>query len=298
MHRLTEEIAYGMNLIIDAGGTKLDCLVLDDGVAIFRFNIGGVNPLTANEDDVKQMFANIQTNVVNNYNKEPNGLYYFGAGCSSPKIIKRVEQMASEVFTGAKIKVGTDIELAAELLIGKATGVAAILGTGSNAILCENGNLTSLVPSLGYILGDEAGGAGVGKKILALNLRNQLPQEISDIIYKNEAYRDKETIFSHVYQCCGSPAKYLGGVVKLIWEGLSNDPNLKEYFESEIINPAMDTFYIYNLQPYRKHTDNLAICGSIASTFRQSVLKYAKKYNWEILKIVQSPLDALAQLYK
>jgi glucosamine kinase len=52
---------------------------------------------------------------------------------------------------------------AARALFGDGSGIACILGTGSNSCLYIDGRIVDKIPALGYILGDEGSGANLGK---------------------------------------------------------------------------------------------------------------------------------------
>ncbi|MCK7533359.1 MAG: hypothetical protein MZV63_21170 [Marinilabiliales bacterium] len=46
-------------------------------------------------------------------------------------------------------------------------GIACIIGTGSNSCYYDGREIASNVPPLGYILGDEGGGAVIGRKLVS-----------------------------------------------------------------------------------------------------------------------------------
>jgi N-acetylglucosamine kinase-like BadF-type ATPase len=70
-----------------------------------------------------------------------------------------------KVFPGAKAEAYSDLLAAARCLCGTGEGIAAILGTGANTCFYDGEKIVDNVPACGYILGDEGGGAVLGKKI-------------------------------------------------------------------------------------------------------------------------------------
>jgi N-acetylglucosamine kinase-like BadF-type ATPase len=67
---------------------------------------------------------------------------------------------------------------AARALCQHEEGIACILGTGSNSCLYDGIHITSNVPPLGYILGDEGSGAVLGKCLVGNLVKGQLPKEL------------------------------------------------------------------------------------------------------------------------
>jgi glucosamine kinase len=66
-------------------------------------------------------------------------------------------------FPETETSVESDLLAAAHATLGNKSGIACILGTGSNSCLYNGKEITAHVPPLGFILGDEGSGAVLGR---------------------------------------------------------------------------------------------------------------------------------------
>src|SRR5690606_13036997 len=87
------------------------------------------------------------------------------------------------LFPNAKIEIGHDLLAAARALLGKETGFAAILGTGTNTCIYDGDKITHNISSAAYILGDEGSGSYIGKKLLTDFVRDLMPTDVAKAFY-------------------------------------------------------------------------------------------------------------------
>ena len=78
----------------------------------------------------------------------------------------------------AEMEFHSDILAAARALFGDGSGVVAIMGTGSNSCLYENGKIVRNIRPGGYVLGDEGSGVWLGRAFLADFVKGMLPVHI------------------------------------------------------------------------------------------------------------------------
>lgn len=277
-------------LLIDGGSTKMDCILSDAEGHISRFEECGINPLLCDNITLHQAIKKIK-DAITPFDAETPHIYYFGAGCGSEIGRTKLNDAFSSIFDTEQIYVGTDIELAARLMIGNKQGVAAILGTGANAVLYNDGRYESKVPSLGFILGDEGSGSSMGKEFLARYLRSTLPDSIAELIASTSEYCNRNTILDGVYRST-HPSQYLAGVVKCVFENKQNQ-SCQEYFTKEIALPLIQLFFEHQLAPYLHSTNNLYICGSIGWLFEKIIKEIGQKRGWNVKMVIKSPLDLL-----
>lgn len=83
------------------------------------------------------------------------------------------------------VEVYSDLLGAARGLCGHHEGVACILGTGSNSCLYDGEKIVQNTPALGYILGDEGGGAVLGRMFLNALLKGRLDNAVADAFLMN-----------------------------------------------------------------------------------------------------------------
>ena len=93
----------------------------------------------------------------------------------------RAREAIRKIFNKAYIEINSDLLGAARALLGKDKGIASILGTGSNSCLYDGEKIIANIPPLGFILGDEGGGAYLGKRLLADYLKKIMPDDVSEL---------------------------------------------------------------------------------------------------------------------
>src|SRR5690606_34565276 len=99
----------------------------------------------------------------------------------------------------AFISVDNDVIGSAYATCGKTEGFVITLGTGSNISFFDGELVQPSKQGLGYILGDIASGAWLGKKLVTSYLYESMPGDLS--LHFGERFKvDKQTVLDHVYQ--------------------------------------------------------------------------------------------------
>ena len=86
-------------------------------------------------------------------------IYFYGAGIVNEDVAGVIKDALAAFFPDAETKAQSDLLAAAHATLGKESGIACILGTGSNSCLYNGMKIVQHVPPLGFILGDEGSGA-------------------------------------------------------------------------------------------------------------------------------------------
>ena len=179
---------------------------------------------------------------------------------------------------------------AARALCQHSTGMACILGTGSNSCFYDGAGIAYHVPSLGYILGDEGSGADIGRRFVSDMLKKLLPDRISAQFY--ETYQlTPDQIQEHVYKH-PFPNRFLARFTPFVAS------NLHESALFEIVKKCFKNFFVRNINQYPM-ASNLPInfTGSIAYYFKEVLKESAKEYGYEVGIIEQNPMDRLMQFH-
>ncbi len=175
---------------------------------------------------------------------------------------------------------------AARSLCGNHSGIACILGTGSNSCFYDGEKIVSNVSPLGFILGDEGSGASLGKKLLSDILKNQLPKEIKDDFFSDYQQTPAE-ILENVYRR-PFPNRYLAQFTVFLVKHISNP------LISDLVESSFDEFISRNVIQYRDYKSNkVFFTGSVAYYFRNSLEKVIQKWNLDLGTIIQSPMEGL-----
>ena len=173
-----------MVLIADSGSTKVHwCLVTATGQCTDIFT-DGINPLFQTCDAMRNSICNQLLPQIGPllWVGTLTHVFFYGAGCTPEKKIF-VQRAIEAVFKKAQVFVESDMLGAARGLLGRQSGVACILGTGSGSCYYNGENIEWNVPSLGYILGDEGSAAVLGKKLVGDLLKNQLGDDLKQAFF-------------------------------------------------------------------------------------------------------------------
>ena len=165
-----------MLLIADSGSTKCDWILYKNkGKEPFRIRTKGLNPSILKKKSLKKIITN---NVeLYGYKNQVKTIYFFGAGCSTKKNKKIIDNLLVSFFENAKSIVEEDL-MAAVWATTNRPAVVCILGTGSNCCYYDGNIIHKKTPSLGHLVMDEGSGNYFGKELLKSYYYKQLPDEL------------------------------------------------------------------------------------------------------------------------
>lgn len=274
-------------LVADAGSTKVDWALIPREGDPIRFRTSGMNAVMASEKDLKVFFCEAASQC-DGYNI--SGIYYYGAGCTG-KAIHAISDAIRSIWPKAQITVDSDLVGAAISLFGKEEGIACILGTGSNTGLYQQNCISSNIPPLGYILGDEGSGAALGKRFIKEIFKGEIDPRLKKAFF-DEYSLSKDEIIRRVYR---QPAanKFLASLVPFIRKHIEN-PLLEQ-----MVNDEFREFFRRNVAPYPNALSlPLAFTGSVAFHFEPWLRKVAEEEGFHITRISKSPIDGLIRFYQ
>ncbi len=273
-----------MILIADGGSTKTNwCLVNADGARFF-FNTEGYNPEFIGTAGI---VASLRENLPDTLDAAHiTELCYYGASISSPQKVAVVADAMRTVFPQAQVYVDHDLLAAARALLGRSTGFAAILGTGTNSCVYDGHGVAHSVDSLGYFLGDEGSGSFIGKRLLRDYLRQQLPDNLQEA-FRTTYGLEREEILDRLYNQ-PFPNRFLASFAKFAY-----DHNNVSYCR-QIVLDGFEKFFqniITHYPDYQRHTFNCI--GSVGYNFRDTLVQVATAHGMAVGKIIRSPIDDL-----
>jgi N-acetylglucosamine kinase-like BadF-type ATPase len=277
-----------MILISDSGSTGTDWVSIEKDKQVNHYKTAGFNPYYSPKNEIIDILEKELVPYLDHHSVRY--IYYYGSGCSTEKKRFIVEDALEQVFPHASIDVQHDLLGAARGLFNRESGIACILGTGSNSCLYDGNEITENISSLGYIFGDEGSGAHIGKLFLTAYLKKELPVKIS------KKFHDKfslnlENILDSAYNQ-PRPSAFLASFMEFIGE------NKKDPYVHHIIFTSFDTLfqeYIVRYTDYEEH--NIACVGSVAYYFRDYLEMVAKQYDCNISKILQNPMEGLIEYH-
>lgn len=278
-------------LIVDAGGTKMVWVQADRKTKQqSSWKCTGVNGNLYTEEQIIEILKKECLPNISNPEKVAE-VHYYGAGCSTPSNAEKIGRAISRIVPKAKVAVKTDIEGAARGLCGKSQGVACIIGTGSSACFFDGDKITKNREGLGYALGDEGGGAHLGKLLLQNYLMGHFDKELLEKFVASFGELTRSEILDNVYKKV-APNAYMGGFSTFYSQNRGNSmiekllrKSISEFVEQSIVGISDDKLTPINFT------------GSIACIFKDVVEEILGKYGLKPGKFMQDPMEGIVQYH-
>lgn len=273
-------------LIADSGATSTNWSVINRGVVIHSFVTEGISPIHQSEKEIITEMKSVTSAHIRSINID--AIRFYGAGCIAEKI-DSVNNAIKQSFNINDIKVHSDLIAVAHALCGKSSGIACIMGTGSNSCEWNGTDIVSQVPALGFILGDEGSGAALGKLLVGDILKNQLSEQLKDKFLKQYNLTQSD-ILNHVYRQ-PFPSRFLSNLSTFILQNIDDD-SLRGIAER-----SFNDFFERNVMQYNYHDNDVNIVGSVGWHYSDIIRDVASKKGVTIGKIEKDPMKGLVKYY-
>lgn len=279
-----------MILIADGGSTKADWIALDnDKNELFRVRTLGLNPAVVPQEELENRIINMFQLI--NVKEQVKQIYFYGAGCGTPKPVAILKKVMESVFTNAEVSIEEDMLAAVYASAKDSPGLVCILGTGSNSCYFDGEKVHMKVASLGYILMDEASGNYFGKQLVRDYFYEKMPKAIAKK-FETDFNLDADYIKYNLYRQ-PNPNMYLASFAQFMFEFKD------EKYVKKIIKKGFQEFFKYRILPFQKDADTpIYFIGSIAFYFREILEKVATKNGMKITDVIQRPIDNLIAFHK
>lgn len=272
-----------MILIIESGATKADWSFSEHGKELSRHESAGINPV-----------SNANTHKLTNPSDvdvtKVSSIFFYGAGVMGDKPKAIVKSALLKIFPNAKnISVGSDLLASARATSAGEPSIVAILGTGSNSCLFDGEQITTQLPSLGYLLGDEGSGFHIGKEIIKSFFYGDMPEadrqrfeetytsELSSLLM--ELYRSEKPNFE-----IASYAKFLE----------SAEPAYQNYLLERIFQDFIDA----RIKPIQQGTNfPINFTGSISYYYKPILSRICEMNGYRVNQILKKPMDKLIEYH-
>jgi len=276
-----------MILIADSGSTKTEWREIEGGKSGRSYISSGINPFFVTGDDIIRLLG---TELPEMMGKTVSRIFFYGTGVSNASKAEIVRGALSSFFRTDNLFIGSDLLGAARSLCQDQAGIACIIGTGSNSCYYDGKNIVSNVSPLGYILGDEGGGAVIGRKLVAGVLKKQLPGIVIENFFRAYPYTPAE-ILDNVYNM-PAPNRFLGQFTRFISDNI-HVPELQA-----MITSSFDEFITRNVLSYpeaRKYP--IHFTGSIAYHFRPFLEELLSKHRLQPGIFTLTPMENLVSYH-
>lgn len=298
-------------LLADGGSTKCDWVAIDasNRNIVFRDQTKGMNPLLCTEKDILEILSTSE--LLSSYKDQIEKIYFYGAGCVASSQQDFLQQVFFSVFTRLNDNiVKSDLLGAAKAVasLGKES-LVAILGTGS--IACFYNGVDSVVPtvpSLGYLLMDEASGNYFGKCLLQDFFYQKMPSSLISK-FQEQFGLSPIVIKKHLYQDNSQPVNvYLASFSKFLLQYVDSSQSLKllltleeEKYVTQLCKSGIDLFVqrhlCSNLNSRDVQTKQVHFVGSVAFYLQPFLEEVLESYGFVLGNVVQRPIDGILKNY-
>lgn len=278
-----------MILIVDSGSTKCDWIAVDkDGNQLLeKIRTKGLNPQILSEKKLKKT---IKSNKNLKQNRDiVTHVFFYGAGCGTPRGKELVAGVLKEVFVNAEITVEEDTMAAVYSTIkhdGEAA-VVCILGTGSNCSYYDGKQLRQDVVSLGYIIMDDASGNYFGRQLIRDYYFNQMPEGIK-VAFASKYNLDADYIKYNIYKQ-PNPNAYLATFAEFLF--LNKDSE----YARELIKKGIRLFANNMILQYKEELKTVPVhfAGSIAFFSQNEIKEVAEEMGFTVGNFERRPIEGL-----
>jgi len=284
---ITNIAFFSMILIADSGSTKTHWTLISGKNTIKEVFTPGINPFYQDEKDISDLIEQQLLPVMSR--KPVDAVFFYGAGCSFPEKKALVGKALGRHFPDSVIEVQSDLLGAARSLFGRESGIACIIGTGSNSCYYNGKEISHNVSPLGYILGDEGSGAVLGKMLVADVLKNQLPEWLGQKFMEQYGLTPAG-ILENVYKK-PFPNRYLARFTPFLKE------NLAESCIADIVFRGFRDFVRRNLKQYAQPEAEVRFTGSVAYHFSHILDQVMLEEGFRPGGTEQNPMQGLIQYH-
>ena len=275
-----------MKLIAESGSTRTEWALVEDNHLVQRVFTEGLNPFFQTRREISR---SVRLGLPESFfKKKLDQVYYYGAGCSS---YEKKNILGASLVAQFKtpIQVESDLLAAARGLFKCEAGIACILGTGSNSCFYDGKIIVKNVKAAGYILGDEGGGAVLGKLFLADLLKGLAPKELANEFH--EKFRiSVNDVMESVYNL-PFPNRFLGTIAYFLGDYMDN-----EYVYNLLTN-NLRSFFNRNVCQYDYINYPIRFVGSLAYAYPDILQEVAQEFGVEIDVIEETPMNGLIEFH-
>jgi len=277
-----------MILLADSGSTKTDWRLIS-GKEIRSMSTKGINPY---HSSVKEIEAELEKLDFQGDEANIHEIYFYGSGVANVEMKDIIHSsLQKRIGVHPYIQVQDDLVGVARALFLDGSGIACILGTGSNSGYYKDGKISDKVPAMGYSLGDEGGGADIGKRLVnALHKRN-LSDQLREAIIAEEGL-SMDQILENVYNKPHAN-RYLASLTRIAAKYIEHQEI------REIVSAAFEDFIAKNISKYKQYSVlEIGFVGSVAYYFKDILAEVMEKHHLKISTIVASPIEGLVTYHQ
>ena len=280
-----------MILLAESGSTKTDWRLIDGANDVVAVQTEGINPYFQDKAEIirlltEQLVPKVEVNTVSK-------IYYYGTGITDDTKRNIVASALNEIFVNSKIsEIESDVLATARGLFGHQSGIAVILGTGSNSCLYENGKIRFQIPPLGFWLGDEGSGGHLGKMLLLSYLHKEMNPDLRAKFEEEFGALDRLEVLERAYRR-PNPNRYFASFAPFVLAN-KQEPEIEH-----LIRDSFRAFFKNYLLKYPTIKQQaVGFVGSIAHYFQHELMAVANELGVHPAKIMKTPMEGLINYHR
>lgn len=275
-------------LLADSGSTKTDWVVISrntsPAVDPVTYSGRGLNPHILSREDIENEMDTVASHLGWNFDE----IRFYGAGVGNQQMVGIIRDCLAKVFECRDIVADSDMAGAARAVLGSCSGIACIMGTGSNSCHYNGSVIDRKSVSLGYILDDCGGGVAFGRRLLSDVFKGIAPDVVAEEFFS--CYRlTPPQVLDRLYSQPGAN-KWIAGFMPFIVSHIS-DPYI-----SAMVGDVLDTFLereFYCYPKWQLQEEGIGFVGSVAFLLGDHLRYALARRGWMLRDIVCRPLDRL-----
>jgi N-acetylglucosamine kinase-like BadF-type ATPase len=271
-------------LIGDIGSTKAQWALLKSEEQL-TFETKGFNPVLHEESLLQEMWKTLRDDVPGDVDE----IYYYGTGIISDASRRLIIEGCRKTFGKAEITCESDILGTAHAVSAGKEGIIAILGTGSNSCMFDGIHIVKQIPSLGFPLGDEGGGADIGKACVRAFYYGLMPDDVR-ASFESVLPANRELFLSQ-FRTHKAGNRFLAALVPVVAKHLNSQ------FIRSLLLERFRTFARLHLTPYPGNYP-VHVVGGVAFVFQDLLINALEQENLQPGTIVKSPLPGLIAFHQ
>lgn len=273
-------------LICEAGATKADWRLIEDGRQTVQACTGGTNVSTMEMDAVAAVIREAAAALASG---PVDAVHFYTAGVITDSIRSGLEDVLRGSFGAGEIEIQTDLVASARAACGHEPGIAAILGTGSNSCQYDGERIVRQVRTGGFILGDEGSASALGRLFIADYIKGLVPDGIASD-YARRFPSDYAEIVGMVYHNPASPSAWLGSLC----------PFIVSYYGHPYIKGLVDGNFRAFVQRCLSQYDleyPVGIIGGFANALQHIIRPIFEEAGVRIRAFIPSPVEELVKYH-
>lgn len=273
-------------IIVDSGSSRTRWFHYQNG-EINQWETEGLNTYHYSHEDRVKLFWDID----DQFEGSADAIYIYGAGYYDEFNKEMLEEELDMGFgPDTTFEISDDLTGAARALLGNSSGLAVILGTGSNSGFYDGKDIIDRQVSLGFMIGDEGSGSDIGVHLIRDYFYGNMPEHVSSNM-EQQFNMDRTDVLRNLH--LGRGKRYTAKFAE-ITSKLSSD----EYI-TDLLTQRFRLFVEQHMMRFSQKDEMIpvALTGSFGVAHKALLNKVLREYGFEIKNTKKEIIEDLAEYH-